>query len=110
MENEPTLFGNVAKSDIESAISNITRSERVIKVVDFIIKIDNTNFDAMDIFETLEKIDDEGNIAIINDSMVKALKKINVITSGGSFSGMMPAQKGENFHFFLDLLRKKLHE
>jgi hypothetical protein len=98
-----TLFGFTAKTDIEMAIRDVTKTPRT--VYDYKIVLDGRTFDAEDMLETLGAVRD-GNAYITDHAMVGALKKLGVIVSGGSRD--ISARAGENFDLFLKLLREQV--
>ncbi len=102
---DATLFGFAAQADIESAISKVTRTPRI--VYDYKIELDGQTFDAKDILETLEEACD-GDTYITNEKMVVALIKLGVILHGGNNRWMTGAEKGQNYNSFVELLRRKI--
>lgn len=104
-EVDATLFGFTAKTDIETAISAVTKTPRT--VFDYKIDLDGRIFDAEDVLETLEETCD-GGAYMTNQAMVSALKKLGVIIHGGSYRWATGAEKGENYDLFVMMLREKV--
>ncbi len=104
-DQNATLFGFTAKTDIETAIGDITKIPRT--VFDYKINLDGRAFDANDVLETLQE-SCEGDAYITDEAMVRALWKLGVIISGGSSRWMTGAKKGENYDLFVKLLREKI--
>jgi len=102
---DATLFGFSAKSDIETAVTSVTKMPRI--VYDYVIHLDGRKFDAKDVLETLEE-SCSGAAYITDEHMVRALKKLGVILHGGNQRWMTAAAKGENYDMFMKLLREKI--
>ncbi len=105
MPEQPTLYGHAAKSDISDSMTSVKKTEQ--RVYNYTIVLNGRTFDAYDMWITLQELE-EGGIYITDALMVDALKKISVITSGGSRD--FPATIGENFHMFKDLLKNRFNE
>jgi hypothetical protein len=102
---DATLFGFSAKTDIETAIRDVTKTPRT--VYDYKIDLDGRGFDAEDVLASLHEAC-EGNSYITSQAMIRALKKLGVIVHGGSSRSMTSAEKGENYDLFMQLLREKV--
>lgn len=100
-----------AKPEIETAVGEITITPRT--VFDYHIVLGGKRFDANDLLTTLletcgeDGSDGGGDSYITDERMVEALKGLKIIAHGGNGRLMMPAQKGENYDYFVGLLRDR---
>lgn len=107
MNTQPNLFDYSVQPDIARVMDTITKTEKT--VYEYHIVIDGIKFDAYDMLETVESVE-EDSIYIECTNMAKVLLRLGVITSRGNPRWESRATPGPNYKIFRDLLRKKVSE